>query len=86
VILPEGADRAADALSVERSSGVRRALNGIRAELAEERMNRNEAAAEVVRLVDGLGLQPVEAEELPEEIGEEDLGVVCWMAVLPASR
>jgi len=85
VILPEGADRAADALSVERSSGVRRALNGIRADLAEERINRNEAAAEVVRMVDGLGLQPVEAEELPEEIGEEDLGVVCWMAVLPGA-
>lgn len=86
VILPEGADRAADALSVERSSGVRRALNGIRAELAEERINRNEAAAEVVRIVDALGLQPVEAEELPEEIGEDELGVVCWMAVLGPAR
>jgi len=85
VILPEGADRAADALTVERSSGVRRALNGLRADLAEERINRNEAAAEVVRMVDALGLQPVEADELPEEIGEEDLGVVCWMAVLAAS-
>ena len=84
VILPEGADRAADALTVERSSGVRRALNGLRADLAEERINRNEAAAEVVRMVDALGLQPVPADELPEEIGEEDLGVVCWMAVLPA--
>ena len=86
VILPEGADRAADALSVERGSGVRRALNGIRADLAEERINRNEAAAEVVRIVDGLGLQPVEAEELPEEIGEEELGVVCWMAVLAGRK
>jgi len=61
---------------------VRRELNAIRAELLEERISRNGAAARVVALVRGLGLRAVPAEELPEEIQAEDLGVVCWMAVL----
>lgn len=84
VILPEGAERAGEALSVARGTAVRRALNEIRAEALEERISRNEAAARVVRLVDELGLQPVALDERPEEIGEDDLGVVCWMAVLPS--
>ena len=83
VILPTGADIAADALTVERSSAVRRALNEIRAELTEERLSRNDAAQRVVALVSELGLRPVPAEELPEEIDAEDLGVVCFMVVLP---
>ena len=85
VILPEGADVAAEALSVERSSSVRRALNGIRAELSEERISRNDAAEHVVGLVRRLGLRAVDLEEFPEPIEPEDLGVVCWMAVLPAA-
>ncbi len=83
VVLPEGAERAEAALRVERSSAVRRALNEIWTETREERISRNEAAARVVELVERLGLQPVELEDLPEPITEDDLGVVCWMAVLP---
>lgn len=83
VILPEGAERAADALAVERSSTVRRELNGIAAEVRELRMTRNEAARRVVELVDNVGLQAVDVGDVPPEITEEDLGVVCWMAVLP---
>src|SRR5205085_9104590 len=41
VILPEGAEEAAAALEVERSGAVRRALNGIRAELREDRPSAN---------------------------------------------
>jgi superfamily II DNA or RNA helicase len=82
VILPEGAEDAAEALEVERSSAVRRALNEIRAELGDERISPNEAAARVVALVRRLGLRPVER-ELPDSITEEDVGVVCWLAVLP---
>jgi len=85
VILPEGAERAADALVVERSSAVRRALNEIAAEAREERISRNDAARRVVELVDRLGVQPVQLDDVLSEIGEGDLGVVCWMAVLPAS-
>lgn len=86
VILPEGAELAEEALAVERSSAVRRALNEIRAELSEERISRNEAAARIVTLVQDLGLQPVSLGDLPEEIDEDDLGVVCWMAVLPGEH
>jgi superfamily II DNA or RNA helicase len=84
VILPEGAERADEALSVERSNVVRRGLNEIRGDVLEERSSRNEAAARVVELVDRLGLQPVSLDDLPEPIEAEDVGVVCWMVVLPA--
>ena len=68
---------------MERSSAVRRALNEIRADLAELRISRNDAAARIVQLVERLGLQPIEAEDLPEPIEEQDVGVVCWLSVLP---
>jgi len=82
VILPEGAERAAEALSVERSSAVRRALNEIAAETREERISRNDGARQIVELVERLGLQPVELDDVPPTITEDDLGVVCWIAVL----
>jgi hypothetical protein len=62
---------------------VRRELNGIAAETREERISRNEAARLVVELVNRLGLQPVRVDDVPREITEDDLGVVCWMAVVP---
>ncbi len=83
MILPEGAERAAEALSVARGTAVRRALNEIRAAALEERISRNEAAERVVALVQETGLRPVSIDAFPEEISEDDLGVVCWMAVLP---
>jgi hypothetical protein len=85
VILPEGAEAAVEALSVERSSAVRRALNEIRADVDGESISRNEAAVQIVDLVNRLGLRPVAEDDFPEEIGAEDLGVVCWMAVLDGS-
>jgi hypothetical protein len=81
-MLPEGAEEAADALAVERSSSVRRALNEVRVDLVEERIERTQAAAKVVEIVQELGLRAVELDEPPEEIDEDDLGVVCWVAVL----
>jgi len=83
VLLPAGAEGAAEALAVERSSSVRRALTEIRLDVEEERITRNEAAERVVALVGRLGLRPVTLDDLPEPIAEDDLGVVCWMAVLP---
>lgn len=82
VILPEGADAAAEALAVERSLAVRRALNDIRADLTSERIARNVAAERVVGVVQRAGLRAVSLDELPEEIDADELGVVCWMAVL----
>lgn len=70
---------------MERSSTVRRELNGIAAEVRELRLTRNEAARRIVELVDRVGLQPVRVDDVPPEIAEDDLGVVCWMAVLPAA-
>jgi hypothetical protein len=82
VILPEGAEDAAAVLEVERSGAVRRALNEIRAELNEKRLVANDAAARVVKLVQRLGLRPVE-HVLPVPIDEDDVGVVCWLVMLP---
>jgi hypothetical protein len=84
VILPQGAERAEEALSVARGTAVRRALNEIRAATLAEVISRNDAAARIVGLVEELGLRPVSLEGFPQEIDEDDLGVVCWMAVLPA--
>jgi hypothetical protein len=42
----------------------------------------NEAAEHLVRLVSDLGLQPVPLDDFPDEIDEDDLGIVCWIAVL----
>jgi superfamily II DNA or RNA helicase len=83
VIVPEGAEEAAAALEVERSGAVRRALNEIRAELSEARLLPNDAAAQIVALVRRLGLRPLEQDVVPEPITEDDVGVVCWMAILP---
>jgi len=83
VILPEGAEAAAEALAVERSSAVRRALNDVRTELVRGAISRNEAAERIVAVVTGAGLRPVSLDDLPEEIDTGDLGVVCWLLVLP---
>ncbi|MEX2193740.1 MAG: hypothetical protein WD844_00505 [Thermoleophilaceae bacterium] len=81
--LPPGADLADEGLSVERSSAVRRALGGFQERVLAGDLSADEAAAEIVSVVGEFGLQPVEPPPLPEKIGIDDLGVVCWMAVLP---
>jgi superfamily II DNA or RNA helicase len=83
VALPPGAELADEVLSVERSSAVRRALGGVQDRVLGRQISRDEAATEIVRVVEGFGLQPVEPPPLPEKITVEDLGVVCWMAVRP---
>ena len=85
VALPPGADLADDVLAVERSSAVRRAIGEVQDRVLAAEISRDEAAAEIVRVVEDFGLQPVEAPPLPEKITAEQLGVVCWMAVLPSS-
>jgi hypothetical protein len=83
VALPPGADLADDVLSVERSSAVRRAIGEIQDRVLAATISRDEAATEIVRVVEDFGLQPVGPPPLPEKITAEQLGVVCWMAVLP---
>ena len=85
--LPVGTDQLDEvdaALSVERSSAVRRALREVQERLEAAEVSRDDAAAEVVEVVGNFGLRPVEPPPLPEKISADELGVVCWMAVLPA--
>lgn len=82
VTLPPGASEAEEALSVGRSSAVRQALAEIRTLVVDGTISRNEAADQIVRVVDTFGLQPVEPPPPFEPITEKDVGVVCWMAVL----
>lgn len=84
VSLPPNAQLAHDALSVERSSAVRRALGEIQTALNNREISRDMAAERIVEVVESFGLQRVEPPPLPREITEDDLGVVCWMAVLPS--
>lgn len=86
VALPPGADLADEALAVERSSAVRRRLGEIQDRESGALLSRDDSAVEIVRLVQEFGLQPVAPAPLPAEITAETLGVVCWMAVLPAAR
>lgn len=85
VALPPGADAAEEALAAERSSAVRRALGEIESALNGAEISRDEAAARIVALVEDFGLRAVEPAPLPERIEVDDLGVVCWMAVLGPS-
>ena len=82
-LLPEGAERAYEALSVDRSRTVRSALGAIRRDLTNEPISPTMAAARIVEVVRSYGLREVETAEPLEEITEEDVGVVCWLAVLP---
>ncbi len=83
-LLPEGADRAYEALSVDRSRTVRSALAAIRNDLKNEVITPTVAAARIVEVADSYGLREVEPVEPLTEINEDDVGVVCWLAVLPA--
>jgi superfamily II DNA or RNA helicase len=86
VSLPTGVEQVDEvdaALSVERSSAVRRALREVQERLEAAEISRDAAAATIVEVVRDFGLRPVEAAPLPEKISVEELGVVCWMAVLP---
>lgn len=83
VALPPGAEPAEEALSVERSSAVRRELAAIRDQVVAGAISRDEAARSIVEVVDSFGLQPVEPAPSLEPITEDDIGVVCWMGVLP---
>ncbi len=83
-LLPEGAERAYEALSVDRSRTVRSALGAIRRDLASEVISPTVAAARIVEVVHSYGLREVAPPEPLAEITEDDVGVICWMAVLPA--
>lgn len=83
--LPVGAGEAEEALSVERSSAVRQALADVRKATADGTVSRDQAGERIVAIVRSFGLQAVEPAPALPIIDESDVGVVCWMAVLPPS-
>jgi superfamily II DNA or RNA helicase len=80
-----GAEDAEEALSVGRSSAVRKALGAIETSVHAGDLTIDEAAVAIVGVVEQFGLQAVEEPPLPQRVTVDDLGVVCWMAVLPPS-
>ena len=82
VLLPSGAAEAEEALTVERSSSVRHALTEIRNAVVQASISRDDAARRIVEVVETFGLQAVEPPAPLDPITADDVGVVCWMAVL----
>ena len=79
VLLPPDADRAEKALTFDGSpcpvdhSG----------QLSDGLIAHDDAAVQVIQVVETLGLPPVQPAPRREPITKDDVGVVCWMAVLP---
>lgn len=86
VALPAGAERAEEALVVDRGARIGRELSEIRRLVAEGTISRDEAAVRILELVDTYGLQPAEPGPTLRPIGEDDVGVVCWMGVRRAGE
>jgi superfamily II DNA or RNA helicase len=80
-----GADEAEEALSAGRSSAVRRTLGTIESRVHAGELTLDEAAVLIVAVVTEFGLQAVEEPALPQRVTIDELGVVCWMAVLPGT-
>ncbi|MCY3953659.1 MAG: hypothetical protein OXG69_14115 [bacterium] len=72
-----------EALSIERSGAVRQVLGAIKRELDAKAIDPMEAARRIIDAVAFYGLTKVDLPEPRQPITEEDIGVVCWMAVLP---
>jgi hypothetical protein len=77
-----GAEEAEEALSVGRSSAVRKAIGAIKASVHAGASTLDDAAVAIVAVVEQFGLQGIEEPSVPQRVTADDLGVVCWMAVL----
>ena len=73
-----------DILEIERGSQIRQALGSIRRELTSDAISPAEAAQQIIEAVEFYGLRNIDPPPPPPQITEEDIGVVCWMAVLPS--
>ena len=83
VAVPASASQAYEALRVGRSQPVRRALGEIKRLLEGEEIGRNEAARRIIAVVDSFGLRSVADAPVHDHITTDDIGVICWLAVLP---
>ena len=83
---PEGQqyDDADKSLSVGRNGRLRRALSTLRSEY-NSGMSITECATRILEIVKDFGLEPVDPPTPPQPITPDDLGVVCYQVVLPAS-
>ncbi|MEJ7785766.1 MAG: helicase-related protein [Solirubrobacteraceae bacterium] len=77
-----GADEAEEALSVGRSSAVRRELGAIEADVRAGNATLDDAATRIVDVVGNFGLRAVAEPVITPRLEASQLGVVCWMAVL----
>ena len=84
-LVPRDAEAAYLALSTDRNQPVRSALGAIRRDLKKDQISLTSAAARVVEVVRSYGLRQVEPPEPLAPITEDDITVVCWLAVLPAA-
>lgn len=62
---------------------VRKALGAVHASVQAAELTLDQAAAQIVAVVDELGLRGMEPPTPATPVTVDDLGVVCWMAVLP---
>ena len=85
-LLPKDAEAAYLALSIDRNQPVRSALGAIRRDLTGDLISPTTAAARIVEVVRSYGLRPVEPSEPLTPITEDDVAVVCWLAVLPEAQ
>ncbi len=76
-------DEGDQALSVGRNNLVRRDLSELRREYEGGGMSVADCTRRIIEVVARFGLQPVQAPQAPEPIGEDDLGVVCYQVVMP---
>ena len=82
IAVPAAATKVYEALRVGRSQPVRRALGEIRRRLDAEEIGRADAATEIVATANDFGLREVADAPVREPIRTEDVGVVCWLAVM----
>ena len=80
---PPSANVVYEALAVERSNAVRKELGQIKRALDEGSTDPAAAAVQISDVVEYHGLLPVEIPTAAPTVSEADIGVVCWMAVLP---
>lgn len=81
---PPGASQASKALSVGRGNLVRTELGSIRRDLKDKQITPTGAARKIVEVVQNFGLREVDQPPRLTKITQDDIGVVCWMAVLPS--
>lgn len=85
VALPTGAEEADELLTVPRGAAVRTALSDVQRRVGARELSLDQAAQAVAAITAEYGLIPVEPPPPLAPITEDDVGVICWMHVLPAA-